>query len=163
MCLDDVETLNAVTALAMDGIRTLVLGISIGLPDEGACIAGQCFTDGQVCINDRCVNQAPKVLDAMAVAGQTDVNGRHYAVEDLAQIQQRLTAVAGSIAPCTYGLDQLAEFSDRLRVAIDDVEILRDPTRMNGWDVVDGLLELYGAACEKLRDGAPHTLSATCF
>ena len=47
------------------------------------------------------VNQAPKVLDAMAVAGQAD-DGRHYAVEDLAQIQQRLTAVAGSIAPCTW-------------------------------------------------------------
>ena len=123
----------------------------------------RCFSDGQACINGMCVNQAPRVLDAMAVAGRTDVNGRHYAVEDLAEIQQRLTAVAGSIAPCTYELNELRDFLDRLRVAIDDNEIFRDPTHTNGWDVVNGLLELYGEACETLRDGGAHVLSATCF
>ena len=163
MCLDDAATVAQVQALAENRIKTIVLGISIGLPAESRCIDDRCFADGQACINGMCVNQAPQVLDAMAVAGQTDVNGRHFAVQDLDQIQQRLTAVAGSVAPCTYELNELEGFLDRLRVAIDDNEIFRDENHMNGWDVVDGLLQLYGDACETLRDGAPHTLSATCF
>ncbi|MEE2787720.1 MAG: VWA domain-containing protein [Myxococcota bacterium] len=163
MCLDNAATVAQVEALAANGIKTIVLGISIGLPEEEACIADRCFEAGQACINGVCVNQAPQVLDAMAVAGQTDVMGRHFAVQDLDQIQQRLTAVAGSVAPCTYELNELEGFLDRLRVAIDDNEIFRDPNHMNGWDVVDGLLQLYGDACDTLRDGAPHTLSATCY
>ena len=66
------------------------------------------------------------------------------------------------MAPCTYELNALEGFLDRLRVAIDDNEIFRDENHMNGWDVVDGLLQLYGDACDTLRDGAAHTLSATC-
>ena len=140
MCLDDDATVNAVANLAQDGIRTLVLGISIGLPPEDACFGGTCFANGQVCVNGQCVNQAPQVLDAMAVAGQTAINGRHHQVDDVAQIQQQLTMVTGSVAPCTYSLDQLLPFADQLRVVVDDNEVMKDVTHTNGWDVVNGLL-----------------------
>ena len=98
----------------------------------------------------------------MAVAGQTDVDGQHYEVNRVADLEQSLTAAAGQLAPCTYHLGALGAHADNLVISIDGNVIFRDTRHENGWDVDGESVEFFGPACQLLRDGAAHEISADC-
>jgi len=163
-CLDDGRTTALIGDLATSGIKTMVLGITRGQNAEGnRCQQnGHCPPGGQACVNGTCRNQLNRVLDAMAVAGGTAINGHHFEVTDLGQLQAQVAAAAGSVAPCVYDLGALATEVNRLQVAIDGMPINRDPNHGNGWDVNGGTIEFYGAACAALRDGRAHEIQANC-
>jgi hypothetical protein len=163
-CLDDGRTADLIGNLATQGIKTMVLGITRGQNPEGnRCQQnGHCPPGGQACVNGTCRNQLNRVLDAMAVAGQTAINGHHFEVTDLGQLEDQVAAAAGSVAPCIYDLGALADEAHRLSVAIDGMPINRDPNHGNGWDVNGETIEFYGAACASLRDGRAHEIQAGC-
>ena len=140
MCLDDQRTVSKVGDLAAAGIQTIVLGIA----------------------SEEFMPESRAVLDRMAVAGETDLDGHHFEVNRVADLERNLTEAAGNLAPCTYDLGALAEFADSLNILIDGREINRDQSHQNGWDIANGNVEFFGAACQSLRDGAAHEISANC-
>ena len=97
-CLDDARTIETVRRLREDsGIQTFVLGLT----------------------SEDFLAEARQVLDDMAVAGGTDLNGRHFEVASTVALQRRLIETAGSVAPCRYALGDAAEFVDLLEVRVD--------------------------------------------
>ena len=134
-CLDDARTVSTVLNLNLQGIQTFVVGIP-GSEDFGA------------------------VLDQMAVAGGTAVDGGHYAVSNDIELGDALSTTTGGLVPCSYHLQEPVDDIESLIVRIDGIVIQRDVTHQNGWDLVNGYLELYGTACSSLRDGQPHSVRA---
>ena len=163
MCLDEDRTINEITRLAGLGIKTLVVGMTIGLPDEGGCLpTGGCPYGGQRCEGGQCVNLAPSVLGAMARAGG-DATGNYFSVADVGSIESQITRATASVAPCVFDLETVPpELYDRLVVYVDGDVVASDPSRMNGWWAENGSIEFYGAACEALRDGNSHRIAARC-
>ena len=163
MCLDDNQTIQEVSRLAGLGIKTIVVGITIGSPEELSCIEGdQCRNGGQACINGSCVNLAPSVLSAMARAGG-DPSGNYYNVENVADIESQVTLAAASVAPCIFDIQNIPEsVYDQLVVYLDGTVVPRDEARMNGWWANRGILEFYGSACDTIRDGMSHRIAARC-
>jgi len=135
-CLDDVRTLEAVEALYADDIPTFVVGVP-----------------GSETVSD--------LLDQMAVAGGTDVDGRHYAVTGGTELAEALRATTGGLVPCDYEFEEQPTDIDSLSVTIDGNEIPRDESGTEGWDFVDNVLHLYGTACTRIRDGASHAVDAS--
>ncbi|MEE2789104.1 MAG: hypothetical protein VX589_17345 [Myxococcota bacterium] len=163
MCLDDTSTLGRVRAMAEQNIQTLVLGISIGLPVENGCVAERCFEDGQACVDGQCLNQTPPLLDAMAIAGGLDVDGRHYGVNRLENIDGQLSRALGRHVSCRYALNDVTRPRNHLGVRIDGIEVGRDAARLNGWEIDGDDIIFYGDACERLRDGQAHTVETQCI
>ena len=131
-CLDDVRTLNTVMDLRFAGIETFVIGIP---GSEG--VSG--------------------LLDQMAVAGGTDNDGEHYAVTSGEELTTALRATTGGLVPCVYEFATTPDDVDGITVSIDGEEIARDSAHLNGWDYMPGnLLQLFGDACNAIRDGHPH-------
>jgi len=135
-CLDDVRTLEAVEALYADDIPTFVVGVP-----------------GSETVSD--------LLDQLAVAGGTDVDGRHYAVTGGTELAEALRATTGGLVPCDYEFEEQPTDIDSLSVTIDGNEIPRDESGTEGWDFVDNVLHLYGTACTRIRDGASHAVDAS--
>jgi hypothetical protein len=117
---------------------------------------------GQACDAGQCVNQMPRILDELAVMGQTSIGGRHTEVGDLSQLQSSLASVAGRAVPCRYDLETLEPYVDSVQIRVDGQEVMRDPNRQNGWDYSNGALEFFGTSCAQLRDGQRHSLEASC-
>lgn len=166
MCLDDNRTIQEITRLAGLGIKTIVVGMTIGLPDEGACIDDDdgdwCPYGGQACVNGMCVNLAPSVLSAMARAGG-DSSGDYYSVDNVSDIESQVTAATASIAPCVFDIQNIPpNVYDQLVVYLDGEVVPRDPNRMNGWWAERGILEFYGNTCDSIRDGMSHRIAARC-
>ncbi|MEE2757286.1 MAG: vWA domain-containing protein [Myxococcota bacterium] len=140
-CLDDRRTVDTVTQLRMaQGIRTFVLGLT----------------------GDGFLPEARRVLDDMAVAGGTAVNGRHFEVDTVDALARQLISTAGSVVPCRYDLGALADQADEITVTIDGMAYPRDRNRANGWDVDGDVIEFFGNACLALRDGYAHEIQAQC-
>ncbi len=161
-CLDDERTVRVIEGLARRGVRTVVLGITIGLPDEvrNNCPADWACLAGQACEAGACFDRIGPTLDAMAQAGGASPDGAYLEVGHLDELRAALRAAAGSFAPCVYELGELAAHGDRLRVTIDGEVV--PPDADDGWTVADGALEFSGAACRALRDGSAHEILATC-
>lgn len=135
-CLDRERTLQAVRDLFTAGVRTFVVGIP-----------------GTSGVSD--------LLDQMAVAGGTDNAGRHYAVTDATQLVETLRTTTGSTVPCDYEFPEIPEDVDNIIVTIDGVEIPRDTSGTNGWNIArETFLQFYGSACGTLRDGNAHAVEA---
>jgi Mg-chelatase subunit ChlD len=133
-CLDDVRTLSIVEDLYEQNISTFVIGIP-----------------GSELVSD--------LLDAMAVAGGTDIEGEHYAVDADSDILMAMTEIGGSVVPCRYELDEAPSDPEMIVLSIDGVEILRDITHEDGWDISDEIyIDLYGSACTQIRDGGSHSI-----
>ena len=124
-CLDDARTINEVATLrARQQIETMVLGIT----------------------DDDFLPEARRVLDAMAVAGGSAVDGRHFEVNSLDAIGQQ-TRVRRTRRTCRYALG--GAFVDRLIISIDDMRIMRDPSRQTaGMSMV--IRSSFGSACRAL-------------
>ena len=163
MCLDDNQTIQEVSRLAGLGIKTIVVGITIGSPPESSCLPdGGCAYGGQSCIGGRCINLAPSVLSAMAQAGG-DPSGNYYSIEDVANIESQVTLAAASVAPCIFDIQNIPEsVYEQLVVYLDGMVVPRDESRMNGWWANRGVLEFYGSACDTIRDGMSHRIAARC-
>jgi len=135
-CLDRERTLQAVRDLLLAGVRTFVVGIP-----------------GTSGVSD--------LLDQMAIAGETANAGRHYAVTDATQLVEALRTTTGSTVPCDYEFPEIPEDVENIVVTIDGVEIPRDPTGTNGWNIArETFLQFYGSACGTLRDGNAHAVEA---
>ena len=163
MCLDAQRTIEEVERLAGTGIRTVVVGLTIGLSPEGGCRAdGGCPYGGQECINGQCLNVTPGVLSNMARAGG-DPSGAYFSAEDVDSIEAQITRATASVAPCVFDISNIPpDLYERLVVYVDGAPMASDPMRMNGWWAEDGSLEFYGPACEGLRDGLSHRIAARC-
>lgn len=135
-CLDRERTLQAVRDLLLSGVRTFVVGIP-----------------GTSGVSD--------LLDQMAVAGETANAGRHYAVTDATQLVEALRTTTGSTVPCDYEFPEIPEDVENIVVTIDGVEVARDPSGVNGWNIArETFLQFYGSACGTLRDGNAHAVEA---
>lgn len=135
-CLDDVRTASTVLQLREQGVYTFVVGIP-----------------GTEEITD--------LLDAMAVAGGTAVDGHHYPVTNEADLIGALRSITADLIPCVYDLSAPVSTPQWVEVRIDGNTIPQDPTRQNGWALLDAdRLALFGEACDAMRDGSAHQLEA---
>jgi len=100
----------------------------------------------------------PDALNAMAVAGGTDLPGatKYYQADDAAALQAAFDAIGGSVLSCSYELSEIPPDLDELYVYFDSVGIPRDTGQVNGWDYNPDTNEVtfYGPACDSLRSGS---------
>lgn len=138
-CLDDAHTVEVISNLHQSGIDTFVIGL-----------AGTA--------------QFAETLDAMADAGGRAQAGptHYYDASDQTALTAALTDIAGSVISCRIDLEEAPQYPDLVHIYMDGSEVPRDPG--NGWDYTDSsntAIELYGEACERLKDGDDHVITAT--
>lgn len=126
-CLDDVRTLNAVNLLRQASLPTYVVGI------PGS-------------------ESVDSLLDRMAVAGGTDIDGEHLAVNSSLSLADAFAEIAVNWSPCSYPLPADQAVS---RVTIDGREVSESA---QGYSLSgDGRTLQFGdTACELLRDAGNH-------
>ena len=175
MCLDDARTTELIRRYAREGIKTLVLGVTVDTPDVSSipCPAHRTCYGAQACSCDtgngcpngttgQCVDRLRPTLRAFAEAGGLSDNGDFFEVSNLGDLPAAISQTAASVRPCTFDLEDIANVNDALTVTIDGNEIPNDPNRMNGWYAENGILTLYGNACATIRDGRAHAIAAQC-
>lgn len=142
-CLDDQGTLDTIKNLkANDNIDTFVIGLAGTAEYEG--LLNKMATEG----------------GQPQMGGQTD----YYAVTDQNSLLDAIKKIAVSVISCEIQLDAPPTYPDKVTVYIDGKEVTYDMTKMNGWDYTDPnnqVIELFGAACDTLQDGAEHQVTAT--
>jgi hypothetical protein len=125
-CLDH-GAVDAVAALAADGLRTYVIGFN--------------------------TSEWTNILNQMAAAGGTG-HDTYFPVEDGPALEAALAEITGTLLSCSYELDEAPYDIQYVRVVVDGVEVeheSRDPAR--GWRLQgDTTIELVGDACDALRD-----------
>jgi hypothetical protein len=101
--------------------------------------------------------EADVALGQMAVAGGRPRTGMpaYYPVGDRQSLVTALGQITRSVETCTFPLDRQAPSPEDVAVNVDGTRIMRDATRMNGWDYGpdNKVVNLYGAACEKVKGG----------
>jgi hypothetical protein len=129
-CVDSDASIQAVAALQAAGIGTFVVGMPGSEP----------YVD---------------LLNAMAEAGGTARSGalEYYPVEDTAELEASLTAIAASVAiTCELPLDYEPPDPDYVNVYFDGTLVAYDPD--DGWEWSEsGHVLIRGAACEQLASG----------
>ncbi len=138
-CLDDTHTVEVISSLHQAGIDTFVIGLA------GTAAYAE-------------------ALDAMADAGGRAQNGptHYYDAADQAALTAALTDIAGSVISCRIELEEAPDYPNLVHIYMDGSEVPRDPS--DGWDYTDAsntAIELYGEACERLKDGDDHVITAT--
>jgi hypothetical protein len=128
------NTLDQLSAAAGAGFPSFVIGISTADTD------------------------AELVLGQMAMAGGRPRTGMpaYYPVGDRQSLVSALGQITRSVETCTFPLDRQAPSPDDVAVNVDGMRIMRDTTRTNGWDYGPGnrVVNLYGAACDKVKSGS---------
>jgi hypothetical protein len=105
---------------------------------------------------------AADTLSAMAVAAGSDIDGpvEYFRAETIEELIGRLYQIAAGLAPCRFNLDDLPPAED-LVVHLDDgvVAPCTDVECAAGYtyDRDGGYVELEGASCAAIRDGACHS------
>jgi hypothetical protein len=142
-CLDDQHTLEVVNDLRQNqGIDTFVIGL------EGTA-------------------EYVNLLNALAVSGgRPQVGGStdYYPAANQTELLNALQTIAVGLISCEIQLEEPPDFPDLVTIYMDGQEVPRDPAQQDGWDYTDAqntTIELFGAACDTLQDGAQHTLTAT--
>jgi hypothetical protein len=143
LCLDADNTVSQVEGLARDGVPTYVVGVP-GVEAFGF------------------------LLDDMAIAGGTalegvDVAERYYLARDVNTLRRAVEDIGRRAVGCTITLsdEQQTELaaSNRLDVNVGGMPLVRDANRLDGFEVVDNQVELYGAACDAWVVNGEATLS----
>lgn len=126
-CLDDTRTLNAVNLLSRASLPTYVVGIP-----------------GSESVDD--------LLDRMAVAGGTDINGEHLAISSERDLASTFSDIAVNWSPCSFPIIPGQPLE---RVMVDGQEVAESN---QGYTISeDGrTLTFGGTACGLLRDTDVH-------
>ena len=76
-------------------------------------------------------------------------------VQDQVSLQAALDVIGGRTLTCDYALTQIPPDPSKLFVFFDRVQVLKDPSHLNGWDYdsARNQVKFYGAACAKLKAG----------
>ena len=120
-CLDDVGSVNAVTALHALGLDVYVIGIA-GVEDNFGY-----------------------VLDNMAAAGGTE---RHYVARDTQTLQSAMVDVARRAGGCTIQVERDLATVSSVNLTIGSTIVQHDAQRQDGYDIVDAHdISLFGDAC----------------
>ena len=130
-CLDEFEPVEAVRALAdEEGVPVYVIGL-------------QEFDNPAF----------RSVLDAMAVAGrrpQTSGDRLFYDVRRIEQLDGVLEEITAGLTRCVYYLDGRIGPDEVDLLRLDDTEIARDESGVDGWSLTNpsaGEITLHGTAC----------------
>jgi hypothetical protein len=127
-------TIQAIDALAKEGVKTFVIGYDAS-------------------VDARLATQ----LTEYAQRGGTN---NFFAVQDAASLVMKFTEITNVIAECTYTLDKDPLDKMYVRVELDKESLKVDDP--NGWSISGKTVTLGGSACAKLRDGSKtHTLAVT--
>jgi hypothetical protein len=135
LCIDEDRSVAEVAALHEAGIDTYVVGYETSA-----------WAD---------------VLDRMAAAGGTGRTS-HIPVGDEASLRSALTEIAGSVISCTVELSGPPDVVEFVQVTLDGVDVPHESVARGdaSWALVDErFVQLRGAACTTLRDGAAHDLA----
>jgi hypothetical protein len=128
------NTLDELTSARTAGFPTFVIGIATDDPNSEL------------------------VLGQMATAGGRPraAMPAYYPVGDRPSLVSALGQITRAVETCSFPLDRQAPSPEDVAVNVDGMRIMRDPTRMNGWDYGPGnqVVNLYGAACEKVKSGS---------
>ena len=133
ICLDDVRTVERVTAHAKAGLPTYVLGIRNA--------ADATFV---------------KVLNRMAVAGGRARVGKtpsYYPATSSEELTDALTSIRSQLGACTFLSSSVPDRDGATVVVLDGQEVAYDDTRTEGWawgDKAHGEFLFYGSACDAL-------------
>lgn len=95
------------------------------------------------------------VLNEAAVIGGTELPGatKYYDASDPVRLEEALRAVVQRTASCRVDVADSLYAATSVSVKVGDVDVQRDTTRTNGWDIVSAFtIELYGSACAMLTD-----------
>lgn len=100
---------------------------------------------------------AVRTLDAMAVAGgrpRSDSSPKYYPADSGAEFVTAMAAISGKVASCVFSMGVAPPVPDNVLVEFSDgSHAVRDVTRNNGWDYLNGAytaIELFGPPCEKV-------------
>lgn len=131
LCLDDDDTIAAISDLAGAGVRTYVIGIP----------GSEIYAD---------------VLDAMARAAGTerdDAETEYYRVDDAEDLAVTLTALGQELsASCEFDLGSEPKHVDLVRVLLDDEALILDDPDGFRW-TSERSIEIGGRACNRWRKG----------
>jgi hypothetical protein len=132
----DIDLANtAIDALTAAGVRTYVIGYDTSGPGN------ETFAS---------------VLDGFAQRGGTG-DTMHRPVEDEMSLLTELQEIAGEVVSCSFVLDQAPPRADFVLVRLDGQQI--NLGEADGWALVgDRNVQLMGGSCNKLKDGAPHSV-----
>jgi len=138
-CLDDENTLTAVTALAEAGIPTIV----VGMPGS------ESYQD---------------VLDALAVAGGLPAqltSPKYYKVDDAEGLSQTLQDITrGVIRSCDILAEEPPPDPTKVNVFIDGEVVPKDPE--DGWqfgDDTNTFIQIVGSYCAEIEDSGAESIS----
>jgi hypothetical protein len=129
-CVDEADTVAAVKAMAMAGVKVYVIGIP----------GSQSYAN---------------VLTAMALAGGAPMGSApfYYDVQDLSTLGPILETIAGAAVSCDITIADPPMMQGDTNVYFGNQIVLYDP--VNGWTwSAPNVITLNGAACTELRSGA---------
>jgi len=143
-CLDDVRTLERMTAITATGLPTWVIGIQD--------LSDTVFVD---------------VLDRMAVAGGRPraTSPRFYPAASPAELEAALVAIRDQVGGCTFLTISVPDAQGDIRVRLNGVEVTEDPSGAQGWswaDRTNGELVFAGQACAQAAQLAVVTAQVGC-
>jgi len=140
-CLDDAGTYAAIEA----SVAAMVPVYVIGLPGSEA------FAD---------------VLSEMARRGGTAraADPAYYAATDGAELESALTEIAEGFVSCVFEMSVAPENPRQVQILLDGTAVPHTDDRTDGWAYTDPsntVFELFGAPCDRLKDGATHNVTAS--
>lgn len=165
--LDD-ATRDNVVVLLTDGQPNCACSNSPDCERERAVEAVERLADRAVPIKVDVVGfgsaaAASDTLAAMAAAAGTAPNdpAGYFQAANIEELIARLYQVAASLAPCRFNLDEVPAAGD-LKVWLDDALVPPCTTEQcdagYSYDESAGVVELQGASCAAIRDGACHNV-----
>lgn len=135
----DTETVAAVTALHMAGIKTFVLGFGM-------------FGGGGI------LNQAA-IAGGVPKAGAT----KYYEATSQMELDMALQAIAGGIIvpSCSFQLQSVPPDPNNVTVTINGTPVPRSPSHGNGWDYHPDPMTItfFGTYCSQIMGGASTDVS----
>ena len=136
----DMETINAVTALAAAGIKTYVIGFGTFGLNTG-------------------------VLDQCAVAGGEALPNepKFYDANDAMSLEAALQAISGGIIvpSCSFALQSVPPDPNNVTVTINGQPVPRSPSHMDGWDYYPDMMTItfFGSYCSQIKTGTMEDVS----
>lgn len=140
-CLDDAEATAQAASLNAAGFSVFVIGIP----------GSENFTD---------------VLNGLADAGGTARPGatRYYQANNASGLASALENIASRVATCRFDLARAVPADADITVTAGGTTVPADPSRTNGWALVDNdTIELFGAACDSLVNAPANVQIDACF